>query len=156
MAIAMTVSSFLEQEGVDYDIVSHTHTASSAETAQAAHIPREQLAKSVILEDESGYIMAVLPATHRLKIGELNKLVQRKLGLATEPELGHLFADCDVGAVPAVGQAYKIETVWDETLGQMPDIYFEGGDHEQLVHMSGSQFRVLMHNTRHGRFSAGP
>ena len=34
--------------------------------------------------------------------------------------------------------------VLDQSLGDMPDAYFEGGDHESLVHVSGRDFLKLM------------
>jgi Ala-tRNA(Pro) deacylase len=59
-----------------------------------------------------------------------------------------LFADCDRGAVPPVGEAYGIPTVWDDSLGDLPDVYFEGGDHRTLIHMSGPDFAELMRGAR--------
>ena len=64
-----------------------------------------------------------------------------------------LFYDCDLGAVPALGKAYEVETVVDDTLLRQPEIYFEGGDHEALVHLSGRDFRALMADLPHGRFT---
>lgn len=154
MAIAATITQYLADHDIEYDVVTHRPTMTSMETAECAHVPGDSVAKSVILEDETGYIMAVIPATHRIKVGRLNKLMHRKLGLATEAELQDLFDDCDPGAIPAFGQAYDIETVWDDSLAGMPEIYFEAGDHEQLVRLSGQQFESLMHAARHGIFSS--
>ena len=51
MAIAKTVKWFLDSHQLSYEILQHRHTASSAETADAAYIWGDQLAKSVLLED---------------------------------------------------------------------------------------------------------
>ena len=79
--------------------------------------------------------------------------MQRNLGLATESELAGLFQDCAPGAIPPIGPAYGIETLVDESLLQMDDVYFEAGDHEELIHLSGKQFRELLAGARHGRYS---
>jgi len=36
--------------------------------------------------------------------------------------------------------------VLDPSLGDTPDAYFEGGDHESLIHISGRDFLRLMAN----------
>ena len=65
----------------------------------------------------------------------------------------HRFRDCELGAVPAAGSAYGIPTLVDDSLLRMPDIYMEGGDHEELVHLSGEAFRGIVSRSLHGRFS---
>jgi prolyl-tRNA editing enzyme YbaK/EbsC (Cys-tRNA(Pro) deacylase) len=57
------------------------------------------------------------------------------LRLATEAKLKYLLKDCEPGAVPPLGAAYGLETVWDDSLLEQSDTYFEAGDHETLVHM---------------------
>jgi Ala-tRNA(Pro) deacylase len=117
-------------------------------------VPGNRLAKSVILGDEQGYLMVVLPSNRQVNLGELHRQLNRNLGLATESELGSLFTDCETGALPAMGPAYGLETVVDDLLAEQPDIYFEAGDHEQLIHVSAEVFEVLMGDRiRHGCFS---
>jgi Ala-tRNA(Pro) deacylase len=153
MAIAARLKWFLDSRGAHYDLVPHHHTSTSLETAEAAQVPVDRVAKCVLLEDERGYLMAVLPASHRIRIRELTEQMERSLELASEPELQQLFADCEPGAVPPVGAAYGLPTVVDDSLLSAPDVYFEAGDHEDLVHLSGAEFLSLLSGSRHGRFS---
>ena len=153
MAIAMTLREFLEQEGVEYEVLKHPYSYSASETAEAAHIPGNQVAKCVLLEDNTGYLMAVIPATHRVQIGKLHKQLHRNLGLATEHELDLLFDDCEAGAIPPLGQAYGIDVVIDDSLSESSDIYFEAGDHTSLIHMNAKDFNDLMKTAHHGAFS---
>ena len=50
-----------------------------------------------MLEDENGYLMAVIPASHHIEIG-------RSVGMpswsGTENVLAELFSDFDLGAIP--------------------------------------------------------
>ena len=149
MAIALTLQRYLADNGIAYDLLPHHHTSSSMNTAQSAHIPGKNLAKSVILEDENGYLMAVIPATEHVKFRKVNHAVNRHMGMATESELESLFSDCELGAIPAVGEAYSMESIVDYKLENCSDIYFESGDHEELVHVKGSSFRKLMQHTQH-------
>lgn len=153
MGIATTVRDYLDEAGVRYELVHHAYAPNSRTAAHAAHVPPDQLAKPVMLEDEKGYLMAVVPASRRVELESLQRQLGRRLVLATEHELQDLFIDCTKGAVPAVGQAYGLDVIWDECLAQCADVYFEAGDHTDLVHMSGKEFTFLMGRKPHGRIS---
>lgn len=144
MAMAETLTRYLHTQDASYDLLHHAHTATSMEAAQAAHIPGNQLAKTVLLEDEAGYVVAVLPATHRIDLGELHRQLNRRLGLADESEISHLFMDCELGALTPIGLAYGIDTIVDDSLAEQVEVYFDAGDHEQLVHVSGETFGNLL------------
>ena len=78
MAIAATIERYLAGQGISYEVVAHRHTGDSLHTAEAAHVSGESVAKAVVLEDEQGYVVAVLPATYKLKIGELHDFTGRR------------------------------------------------------------------------------
>jgi Ala-tRNA(Pro) deacylase len=151
MAIANTVSRYLYRQDAEYDVLSHPHTASSGETAQASHVPGVRLAKSVVLGDELGYLMAVVPSNRHVNLGELHRQMKRNLGLVAENELASLFSDCELGALPPLGPAYGIETIVDNEIAEQVDVFFEAGDHEQLIHVSAETFSNLLgDNVWHG------
>ncbi len=149
MNIAPTLVKQLARHGISYDIINHGYSNSSLHAAHAANIPAEEMVKTVILEDDQGYVMALIPANHYVKINELNMFLNRRMGLATEDELTHLFTDCEPGAIPPVGEAYGMTTVVDNNLDDCNDIYIESGNHTDLLHISGSAFRQLVKNSRH-------
>ena len=154
MAIAHTLESYIAERGIPYEVVSHAHSHSSAETAELAHVPGDRVAKRVILEDDDGYVMAVLPATCHVKLGRLSRELNRKLRLATEKTLPDLFGDCELGAIPPVGLAYGMSTIVDDDIARQPEIYFEAGDHEQLIRVSREDFGTLMDHAGRARFAA--
>lgn len=153
MAISATVVSYLKTQHVPYDVVMHSPTRTSLRSADAAHIPPESMAKGVLLEDDQGYVMAVVPASYHINLGALRHQLGRNVGLATEKEIAKLFGDCELGAIPPIGEAYGIETVCDDSLMMMSDIYFEAGDHEELIHITRDQFMRLMGMAKRGHFS---
>lgn len=156
MAISTTLKNYLERKQIHYELVAHTYTGSSADSARSAHIPLHQMAKAVVLEDEQGYIVGVLPSNHRIEVDWVNEELGRKLEFAAEGELSTLFSDCDVGAVPALSDAFGLQLIWDENLGHASDVYFEAGDHEHLVHIRGEDFKALMSSKPHCVISARP
>lgn len=106
MSMSPTLQDCLRSKGSRYEVVRHPYSHSSIETAAAAHIPGDRLAKTVLLEDEHGYVAAVLPSTYAVQLSELWSKTGRRLALATEVELRELFKDCDVGALPPICMAY--------------------------------------------------
>jgi Ala-tRNA(Pro) deacylase len=146
MPIAASVQDCLRREGIQYNTIVHSHTLDSVRSAQAAHVSGDRLAKCVLLKDHTGYVMAIMPASHRLDMQTVRCELNRELGLAAECELSKLFVDCELGAIPPLGRAYGIDVIVDRSLADAPDVYFEAGDHSSLVHVSGRDFLKLMAN----------
>lgn len=154
MTMATTLQRFLEERRVPYELVDHPRTFTSAETAEAAHVGGDRLAKAVVVEDEEHFMVALIPSTHRLHLTALREQepAHEQCGLATEQQVERLFGDCEPGAVPAPAQAYGLDVLVDENLLGLEDVYFEAGDHRHLVHVAGEDFRRLMDDARRGRF----
>jgi Ala-tRNA(Pro) deacylase len=154
MAIAMTLKQYLDDHHAKYDVMPHNPTTTMSRTAEACHVPGDRMAKAVILRDEDGYLMAVVPATHHLRLGAVKALLGRAIGLAGEDDAMTRFADCENGAFPPLGAAYGMEAVFDDSLLDGPEVYLEAGDHNHVVHMDGREFGRLTVSCRHGRISA--
>jgi Ala-tRNA(Pro) deacylase len=153
MGIAITLAQYLIDRGVVYDVVPHPYTATASASAEASHVSANSLAKAVVLKSGEGFVLAVLPASRHIQFEELRKLLGRYVDMANEEQIETLFFDCAPGAAPALGAAYGLKVIVDDSLTQEPDVYFEGGDHASLVHISGSGFQKLMEDARHGRFT---
>ncbi len=148
MSVAYRVQDYIAKQGFYWEPVFHGATSTAAEAAHAAHVPADRVAKTVVLEDELGYVAVVIGADCLLDIESVGEALGRDLELASEPELRGLFRDCATGAVPPIAAAYGIPTLWDDALADKPDVYFEGGDHHTLVHMTGADFGELMQDAQ--------
>lgn len=153
MAISESLKNFLEANGAGYEVVRHRHAESASRSAQAAHVPGDQLAKAVLIVDGETYRLAIIPATRRLHMGRLHQLLGEHVGLATETEVAETFSDCDPGAVPALGAAFGLDSLVDDSLLEQAEVYLEGGDHESLVKIGDADFRSLLGEHRRGDFS---
>ncbi len=153
MSISHRLTDYLDGQGTEYEICEHEPSRTSAETARSAHVPPGQLAKSVLLEDDSGCMLAVVPSDKSVMLGQLSEMLGRKrLHLCDEQRIASMFDDCVPGAVPPVGMAWGVETIVDDELDASDVVYLEGGDHERLLRMSAEQFRELMSPALHGHF----
>lgn len=146
MAVATTLREYLESRGIAYDVIEHPHSDSAMRAAEAAHVPGDQVAKPVLLGDDHSYLLAVIPATHRLELDRLNQMLARSLEMLPEAEIEATFSDCERGAIPAIGEPYGVDVVVDPVLIHQDDVYFESGDHQHLIHVDGEVFRALLAN----------
>lgn len=153
MAIALTIQEFLDWEEVEYSVIRHPFTMTSIDTALVADVPPDHLAKTVVLVDENGFVMVVLPADEHVDLQRLRNIFRRDFDLANEEEIEELFYDCEQGAIPALGEAYGFEMlVDDKLLRYRDDIYVEGGDHCALIKLNSHDFKHLMAHAEHGHF----
>ena len=102
MTTARRLTNFLNLSQTNYRVVSHRPTETASETARAAHLASARIAKSVLLRDRhSGrYVIALAPACNRVELDWVRKGAAVDPVLAREAELGEVFPDCTLGAVP--------------------------------------------------------
>jgi Ala-tRNA(Pro) deacylase len=153
MTIAKTVLEFLQQHNVRYAVVAHPHSETSKSTAERAHVPLSRMAKAVVLADRDGYLMVVLPGDRHVDVAALSHKLRRNLRLAQEERVAPVFKDCAVGAIPPLGPVYGMETILDDSLVGLPEVYFEAGDHEELIRVAGEDFVRMLAEARHAQFS---
>lgn len=149
MAIATSITQFLSHQGLPVHPLHHHHTRSTFDTACAAHIPADQVAKAVVLKDRLGHLsMAVIPASHKLQIMTLNMILHKQLRLADEQDLYDKFGDCQPGAIPPMAMPYGMEWIVDKALSSQPTVYCGSGDHGILLKFNHRQFQQLIASTR--------
>jgi Ala-tRNA(Pro) deacylase len=157
VAIARTVLGHLEENRIAYEQAAHSHTFTSQETAEAAHVSGERLAKGVLLETAEGeYLLAVLPATHVVHYPDVESHYGTRVKPAAHDVLQRTFPDCEAGAIPPFGMLYGVRTAVEETLLDRDPVYFEAGDHESVVRVSAMDFRSLLFGAEFFAFAARP
>ena len=154
MGIALALQEYLKGRGVAYQVMSHDRTLHSLATAHVSCIPQDQLAKGVLIKRKDRYLLAIVPASCQVRLRELERWLGQPVSLANEAEVTTIFDDCEPGSIPPVAGAYRLQAVMDECLEGFNHIYFEGGDHRTLVHVTGREFRRLLADVPHARISA--
>jgi Ala-tRNA(Pro) deacylase len=140
------VAEFLDQNQINYHCYNHAPTMTAMETAESAHIPGHQLAKTVVLKADGRHIMAVLPATERLDMDKLRDAVgARHIEMAPESEFNSLFPWCEIGGEPPLGTLYGMDVFMDSGLMTEDVIAFNAGTHTELVKMDMQSYRALQH-----------
>lgn len=140
----LPAEAYLAEHQLKFDTLVHPESHSSMQSAHAAHVSPSQMIKAVLLWDGEAYLMCLLPASHVLVLSWVDRETGRKHRLASEAEIDRLLQGCESGAVPALGQAFELPVIWDHSLRNLHDAYFEAGDHKRLIHMEVDEFMSLL------------
>ena len=126
---------FLEGEGLAYEVIEHEPTMSAASEARVTCYPPDEVAKTVVLHDGGGYMIAAIPASERLDLHKLREALgaTRELRLAAEDEIAREFPSLEVGAVPPFGPTVPVVEVIDHELLRHERVLFPAGDHQHSV-----------------------
>jgi Ala-tRNA(Pro) deacylase len=134
------VTGFLEESGVDFDILEHPHTERAADEAAALGVVPEEVAKTLVLTVSEGYVRAVVAASERLdlrKVAAVLGVGGKKVHLATEDDLARDYPDFELGAVPPFGGPQD-RVIVDERLSARDSVVLEAGSHETSVRLKAA------------------
>ncbi|MFA7386248.1 MAG: HDOD domain-containing protein [Thiohalobacteraceae bacterium] len=149
MQLAARVQAYLEQQRTAYALIPHTPTETLPEAAAATHIDPQHLARAVLLEDEKGVFLAILPATYLIDFRALRECCGRNCKPAGPEQRAAIFTDCEPGSVPPLAEPYGLQAVVDSQLASSGQIHFEAGFHNCLVRLQSGDFQALHRNSQH-------
>jgi Ala-tRNA(Pro) deacylase len=141
---AKKLKDFLDSEKVKYVTIGHSVAYTAQEIAASAHIPGQDLAKTVVVKLDGEMVLAVLPATARVDLELLRKASGAKSAeLARENEFAGIFPGCELGAMPPFGNLYGLEVFVAQRLTEDEQIAFNAGTHTELIQLSYADFERL-------------
>jgi Ala-tRNA(Pro) deacylase len=157
MAINPRLLDELERQKLPHEVLLHREFFTATQVAQSTHVPGRLFAKPVVIHDpEGGYSMVVVTAHDHVDLDAFQRFTGHTHGrIASETELAQLFPDCEVGAMPPVGHLYDLPTYVDARFRDEPQIYFQAGNHHEVVKMAFSDF-VTVARPLTGEFTGTP
>ena len=136
---------FLDSHNTEYVVISHSLAYTAQGIAALAHIPGQELAKTVIVRLNDELAMAVVPASRHLNLSLLRAAAgAENAALAPEGEFKDRFPDCELGSMPPFGNLYGMKVFADESLARDKEIAFNAGSHRELVRMSWEDYVALV------------
>ena len=136
---------YLDSNQVRYVSIKHSPAFTAQEIASSAHLPGEDVAKTVIVKLDGSMAMVVLPAPEMVRLNHLKALTGVETAeLASEEEFKGRFPDCEVGAMPPFGNLYGMDTLVVESLAGDHEIAFNAGTHTELVRMAWGDYERLV------------
>lgn len=154
MSIPRRIHEYLHSQDVPFEWLHHPQAFTAQEVAHSLHLSGKRLAKTVIVSADGRTVMAVLPASHRLDLKEFRSVLEaRRVELVAEEELAKAFPDCELGAIPPLGNLYGIDVWVEKSVSEAEHIVFTAGTHADCIRMTYRDFASLV-NPREGRFGA--
>jgi len=152
MTVTARLKSFLDENKITYTVMSHAPAYTAQAAAAVMHISGKEIVKTVVVRAGEDTALAVLPASHHVNLEKLGLLLGKPARLATEQEFADLFPDCELGAMPPIGQLYNLPVVVDKSLADDEEIVFNAGTHRDAIRMRFADFARLV-KLRTGSFA---
>jgi Ala-tRNA(Pro) deacylase len=142
---AERLKTYLDENHVKYVVIRHSPAYTAQETAAAAHIRGQTLAKTVMVRLDDDLAMVVVPATERVDLALLRDHTGADaVELVPEHEFRERFPDCEVGAMPPFGNLYEMKVYVADALGEEEEIAFNAGTHRELIQLAYPDFVRLV------------
>ncbi len=142
---AAKVKAYLDSKGIKYVSILHSPAFTAPEIAHSAHVSGRDFAKTVIVMIEDEMAMVVLPASRRLVLSDLREMLDTShVRLASEAEFKDRFPDCELGAMPPLGNLYGMKTYLSGELAEEREIAFNAGSHTEIIKLSYADFEQLV------------
>jgi Ala-tRNA(Pro) deacylase len=145
MAKIHDIVRYLKHNGIPFEIIPHEPAFTTREIASAVRVPDKELAKTLVVQVDGKFWMAVLRGDQRLN----ERLLKRTFGahtvhLAHEEDLSSLFPDCEVGAMPPFGNLYGLPVIVEKELSEDEDIVFNACKHTESIRMKYRDYEQLV------------
>jgi Ala-tRNA(Pro) deacylase len=126
----------LDRAHVPFDLIEHKRTQTAGDEATAVGVPREHVAKTIIISSGAQYVRAVLPASTRVDLHKVRAVLgDEHARLATEPELVYAYPEYELGAVPPFGAPAGDRVLVDRGLAEREWVVVEAGAHNESLRL---------------------
>jgi Ala-tRNA(Pro) deacylase len=151
--ISTRLKNLLEQNGIPFEVVPHDPAFTAQQLAARMHVPGREFVKAVVVRIDGRYALAAVPA-HRLVDEKALARVARagRCVLAGEAEFRELFPECELGAMPPLGNLYGLETYVDAEVTRDETVVANAGTHAEAIRLRYADLARLAHPTV-GRFA---
>ncbi|GCE45314.1 Ala-tRNA(Pro) deacylase [Thermosporothrix hazakensis] len=146
MSCKERIIAHIEERKIPYKIVEHPCAYSAHALAQCKQLPEQRVAKVVLAYVDEKLVMLVLPGSQKVDLERLREAFRASLvQLAREHEFAELFPDCELGAMPPLGNLYNIPVYVDMRLQEEEEIIFPAGSHHEAIQIKYEDFERLAH-----------
>jgi len=139
------LKTYLDDNTIKYVSIIHSQAYTAQQTAESAHVPGKEMAKTVMVKINNELVMLVLPASEKVDLDLVKGAFHTdSVQLASEPEFKDRFPNCETGAMPPFGNLYGMPVYVEEALARNTDIAFNAGSHTELIKLSWQDYNRLV------------
>ncbi|MBN1325688.1 YbaK/EbsC family protein [Candidatus Falkowbacteria bacterium] len=148
MAIPKEIIKYLDKRKAKYAIVTHKKVYTAYDAAQTLRKKLDEIAKNLLVKTDKGFVVVILPASKRLDLGALKKLMNakgmgvKKVEIPKEMIMVRLLK-IKPGALPAFGSFHDLQVYMDKTMQKAKKVIFPTGSFTDSVEMAVKEFEKL-------------
>lgn len=148
MPIPKQIINYLDKRNAKYAIVTHKKVFTAYDAAQTLRRKLDDIVKNLLIKTDKGFILVLLPASKRLDMNKLKKLMNAKgkgIKKVEIPKEGVMVRVLKVkpGALSAFGALHKLEVYMDKGLRKAKKAIFSSGSFNESLEMAMNEFEKL-------------
>lgn len=143
MPVPKKVQSFLDQGKVKYEIIKHKTVFTAYDLAQTTGTELNDIAKTLLIKAGKDYVLIVLPASMRLNIDKLKKMLGVKQISIVKENVMKTALKVKPGAITPFGPLYKIPVYVESKLAKTKDVLAGAGDFQESVKLKAKDLVKL-------------
>jgi Cys-tRNA(Pro)/Cys-tRNA(Cys) deacylase len=131
MALGTPATVALAAAGIRFTAHSYEHDPANrnfgTEAASALGLDPERVFKTLVADVDGRLVVAIVPVTGRLDLGEIAAAVGGKRASLADPAVAQRKTGYVVGGISPIGQKSRLKTVLDETAELFDTVFVSGG-----------------------------
>lgn len=143
MAIYKKLVNYLEKNRIKYEPMAHKTVYTVYDLAQTTGLKLSEIAKTLVIKVDKGYVLAVLSASQRLDFNKLKKIAKaKKIEIAKERVMKGVFK-IKPGTITPFGSLYKVPVYFEKGLTKIKKVVVGGGSYIDSIRIKTSDFMKL-------------
>lgn len=142
MSIPKPLLKHLNRSKVPYEVVPHKTVFTAYDLATTLGAALHEVAKTLLVKADRRPVLVVLPASHRLDLGKLAKMLKAK-EVRIAPEIAITKLEITPGTTPPFGSFLDLEVVVDRSLLKTPRTVLRAGSLTESIRMKVRDFLKL-------------
>ena len=145
MAIPKKVINFFEKAKVKYQPIKHRTVYTAFDKAATLKVSQKIIGKTLVMRLDNRPAIILIPANKNLNIKVLKKTTKaKKIDFIKEVWMKKNLKGVKIGAIPPLGNLWKLPTFLDKSLTSPSEIIINSGDYNFSIKLKGSVFKKLM------------
>jgi Ala-tRNA(Pro) deacylase len=154
MAIPKKIIKFLEENKVKYTPVEHRKVFTAFDKAATLKVKPKIVGKTLVVKLDRNPALVLIPANKNLDKEKLRKIAKAKtIDFLKETWMKKNLKGIKIGAIPPLGNLFKLKTFIDNSLLKEPKIIINGGDYNWSIKISGASLKKIIPDLVKGSFS---
>ncbi len=154
MSIPQKIIKFLNKAGVKYETIKHRTVYTAYDKAATLKLPPKIIGKTLLVKMEKMPALFLIPANKNLDLQKIKKTTKlKKVDFIKERWIKKNLKGVKVGAIPPLGNLWKMPTFIDRGLLKQSKIIINAGDYNWSLKISSANLKKIIPGLLIGNFS---